>query len=645
MHATHARIRTLIIAAALCLSACSSGDSGPGMPGDDHFAVGTQPLSLEPAPGGLSEGGGADKECGPEGCAQPPAAATDAQNRSAPSGSSFSGAVPTTPGSGAALPMSSPAGFAGSASTPLPQQPSMMAMPPGAAATADAGSAPDAACANGPDAGTLPDGGPLPECEDAGVQAAAQALITDDVPGCATINPGHATTLFMSADDSGSMAGPAIARRMINAGRRVPVNVIRPWEFLNYYDFSFEPAEPGMVRIVPQLSSCPENNRLSLQVALQAEARDTLQRAPLTITFVVDTSGSMQTNTLGGDAPITLAREAILALAAQLREGDVVSMVTWNTEQLEILRGHHITGVNDPALVDAARGLQANGGTDLHAGLVHGYKLAEDFYGPGRINRVILISDGIANVGVTDEQLIAQHSNDEEGEAGIYLAGIGVGDGFNDTLMNAVTDAGRGAYVYLDSISEAHRMMEGRYLQVVDIAARAVRLEVTLPYYLVLEQFFGEVASTDAAKVRPQHLGPNDSMLFFQVLRACDASMLHGDDRIRLRATWQTPIQRIAHEAIVDTTLNQLAGNDDDLTKAAAIAAYAEALIAAGTVTDSSQSLAFLEHALTVVRAAKDAATDPDLIEVAALLTRYKQQFGAMGFVGVVPPPMLPPAP
>lgn len=602
----------------------------------DKVAMGTQPLLLQPAPGALCEGGGADKQCGPEGCVQAPAAGADNNASSANTGSSSSPSF-----GGSAAPNSGAMAQPQQPSSGSPQQTGSSGMFGG---TGSGGSAPvsttggsggtTAHACSAPDGGVLADGGLAPECKDSGVAAASAALITDDVPACAQVSPHTASKLFLSADDSSSMAGPVIARRMIEGGRVVPANVIRPWEFLNYYNFSFEPAEPGQVRIVPQLSSCPENDRLSLQVALQAEARPDAERAPLNITFVVDTSGSMGSNELGGALPIDLARAAITALAGRLRAGDIVSMVTWNTEQTEILNGLNVSGPNDANLINAANSLTPSGGTDLHSGLVRGYALAEQNYTPQRINRLILISDGIANAGVTDEALIAKHADDEEGDDGIYLAGIGVGDGFNDTLMNAVTDAGRGAYVYLDSPAEAQRMLGERYLQVVDLAARSVRLEVTLPWYLVLEKFFGEVASTDASKVRPQHLGPNDAMLFFQVLRACDASLLHGDDRIRMRATWQTPFAHEDREAVLDTTLNALAGNDEDLSKAAAIASYAEALITAGTATPDVARAA-LDSALEHVRSAKNAGTDPDLLEVASLLERYAPMF-------VPPPPVTP---
>src|SRR5689334_4533099 len=145
-------LRLLLIALALGSVACSSADSGPGAHGDDRFAVGTQPLSLEPAPGGLCEGGGADKDCGPQGCAPSPASPPASGGSSAP-GAACNGSAPAS--SGAALPMGSsssglPGGSAPPATPPQPTLPMTMAMA-GSAASAlpAAGSAADHACADG----------------------------------------------------------------------------------------------------------------------------------------------------------------------------------------------------------------------------------------------------------------------------------------------------------------------------------------------------------------------------------------------------------------------------------------------------------------------------------------------------------------
>jgi Ca-activated chloride channel family protein len=437
---------------------------------------------------------------------------------------------------------------------------------------------------------------------------------------CELADDDQAAKLYLSADDSNSTASPVIARRMIRAGLRVPASVIRPYEFLNYYDFSFEPARAGEVRIVPQLSSCPVDNQLNLQVALQSEARAPDDRRRLNLTLVVDTSGSME------GAPLLLARAALLAMASQLQKGDLISLIFWNAVQDVRLDGHEVSGPDDPDFLSQVDSLVAGGGTDLYSGLVTGYRVASANRADDRINRVIMISDGGANIGVTDEQLISSYADDEEGDEGIYLAGIGVGEGYNDFLMNSVTDAGRGSYVYLDSADEAQRMLGDRFVQVIDVAARGVRLELTLPWYMQVTKFFGEHISTDRTKVKPQHLAPNSAMVFFQVLEACDPALLNGDDRIQMRATWTRPFTREKRSTTINTTLNELAGDDRDIEKAAVIAGYAEAL-AAVEGTTIEEGLEILQTAYDDVINAPKADEDPDLIEIAELLARYAANY------------------
>ena len=594
--------------------ACSSDSAEKsGAPGS-NFAGGTQPLELNPAPPGLCSGDGSQKECADPGGCQPPGGGGGppgggggfGTGGAGGGGNGFGGS-----GGGGEAGGAGAGGFGGSAGTAGTGGP-----------VSDAGTDADA-CE--PD----PDGGVPPGCPDAGAEGGAQQLVLHPqaAPACSEISSATPATLFLSADDSNSTASPVIARRLIRIGQDVPPWIVRPYEFLNYYDFDFEPAKRGDVRIVPQLSSCPKDGELSFQVALQSEKREPRDRAPLNITFVLDTSGSMGSPNWGtGDQPIELERTAVLAVASQLQEGDIVSMVTWSTSQDDILVGHVASGPNDPVVVAAANSFEAGGGTDLYAGLTHGYEVAEQNYSKDRINRLLLISDGQANVGVTEEELIGRYADDEEGDAGIYLSGVGVGDGVNDTLMNVVTDAGRGAYVYVDSHDEAQKMLGDRFLPVIDLAARGVRLEITLPWYLKVAKFFGEQISTDPTKVRPQHLGPNDAMLFFQVLEACDPALIHGDDRIRMRATWERPFTREKRDAVIDTTLNALAGDDANLTKAAAIAGYAEALIGVGTGEGNAAEI--LGEALQNVRDAKGAGVDPDLVEVEELLVTYLERYG-----------------
>jgi Ca-activated chloride channel family protein len=355
----------------------------------------------------------------------------------------------------------------------------------------------------------------------------------------------------------------------------------------------------------------------SFQVGIQSEKPPA--RRSMNITFVLDTSGSMM------GTPMSIEIASVKAMAAVMQQGDRVSMVTWNTDNRVLLDGHVVNGPNDPMLVAAANGLSASGGTDLSGGLAVGYDIARRNYDKLRLNRVVLISDGMANVGVTDENVIGQASHNEDQE-GIYLVGVGVGDGVNDTLMDVVTDKGRGAYVYLDSAEEASRMLTKRFDETMEVAARGVRLELTLPWYLSMKTFSGEQSSTNPDAVDPQHLSPDDAMVFNETFVSCSPSSVNPSDTIGVKATYQTPIVHEAREDGANVTIaDLLAGRDTELRKGNAIVAYAGALRDADK--DPSTAGAKIDAALAKVREANSAGSDADLLEITDLLTAYRRLF------------------
>src|SRR5690606_15782217 len=248
-----------------------------------------------------------------------------------------------------------------------------------------------------------------------------------------------------SPDDSNSMSSPVQAREAVSSQWASLGSVpIRTWEFFNYYTFAYPPAEPGTLEVSTSLYRDPEDpeGEHVLQIGVSSEAITNDDRAPLNITLVLDESGSM------GGAPMDMLKESCRAIAHSLREGDIVSMVTWDTSNAIVLDAYAVDGSDDPMLLAKIEALDAGGGTDLHGGLTAGYALAQEMYDPERINRIVLISDGGANAGVTDIVLISEHAggNDEDG---IYMVGVGVGgEGtYRDALMDSVTDAGKGASV------------------------------------------------------------------------------------------------------------------------------------------------------------------------------------------------------
>lgn len=453
-----------------------------------------------------------------------------------------------------------------------------------------------------------------PEGEDGSVAEAGE----DAADMCAMLDQSKPLVLYQSADDSNSMASPVIARSIINSGGYVPGSLIRTYEFLNYYRIGFEPAAHGQVRVVPQMRPGKADGQYDLQIGVQAELAPSPRR-PMNIIFVLDNSGSM------GGTPIELERAAVKAIAASMKAGDTVSMVTWNTEQSVLLDNLKVSGPNDPQLLAASDKLNSSGSTDLHNGLVKGYELAKKSYQPAIMNRVVLISDGQANVGVVDEDLIAQESHAADGE-GIYLVGVGVGNGVNDTLMNAVTDKGRGAYVYLDSAQEATNIFGSRFDETMEVAVRDIRLELTVPWYFALQSTSAEQTSTNPEEVDPQYLAPSDAIIFHNKFVACSPSMVNLADPVIAKATYTRPFTGEASFDQASSTVGELLeGADAQLKKGRAIVAYAKALVEAGKSAQEAKTA--IDEALAEVDVADLEHTDPELQEIRALLNKYRLKF------------------
>ena len=293
----------------------------------------------------------------------------------------------------------------------------------------------------------------------------------------------------------------------------------------------------------------------------------------MNLTLVVDTSCSMT------GAPLTQAKTSCRAIASSLKAGDVFSMVTWSTDQNEVLGGHAVTQPGDPTILEACDGMQSDGGTNLNAGLRAGYALALDHHLANAINRVVLVSDGGANVGETDAEIIAENASFRDAD-GIYMAGLGVGTAttYHDDLMDRVTDIGRGAAVFVPDADEAERMFQGRFLEVFDVAARAVEVRLDLPEDFEIVRFSGEEKSTNRAEVEPQHLAPNDAMVFFQHIRTpCETTP--DDTPLTVVVEYEPALGGDRVQIERSFTFGELlAQATPHLSRGAAVFTYAEAL-------------------------------------------------------------------
>ena len=475
-----------------------------------------------------------------------------------------------------------------------------------------------------------PDGAPAPPFAAADAGSSPDAAGTPDTASAdakvATCNKVDPLVLYLSADDSNSMAGATVARGLVAQGQFVQ-KAIRPYEFLNYYSFAYPAAPAGHVAASAQVRQ-DAKGAYHLQIAVRAPDVTPAERRRLNLVLAVDTSSSMGWGT-PGETGIELARTACLGLVGALAKGDTFSLLAWGGTAQVLVDSATLAGPDDGKLATACNSLKPGGITALSDGLATAYGLAKKNFGATLMNRVILVSDGGANVGQTDVKVIAEAAKDANGEA-VYLMGIGVGDpwNYNDVLMNAVTDAGKGAYVFADTVAEAEALFSTGLLRHVEIAARDVQVQVTLPPTWQMQAFYGEQVSTKAEDVEPQHLAANDALIFHQVLTSCDPSQLTGKETIGVVATWLDPVSKQAKKDSYSATLAELlAGDTLLLAKGEAVVAYAEALTDV-QVLDGTKATSRLDAALVAVQAGlAKLPGDLDLTEIAGLLQTYRKVF------------------
>ena len=164
---------------------------------------------------------------------------------------------------------------------------------------------------------------------------------------------------------------------------------------MNYYSFDYSPPSSEDLSLDLQLVQDSKSEDLyTLQIGVTSPDLSNEDRAPMSLTFILDTSGSMS------GTPFDMLKAVCREIAGKLREGDLVSVVTWSSDQDVPLSSYAVSGPDDPTLLSLFSSMSSGGGTDLSGGLERGYQLAELNHQEDRVSRVLLISDG-ANLGVT----------------------------------------------------------------------------------------------------------------------------------------------------------------------------------------------------------------------------------------------------
>lgn len=260
---------------------------------------------------------------------------------------------------------------------------------------------------------------------------------------------------------------------VMDSKRRPPRESVRLAEYVNYFKYDYaQPTGGAPLAADCELAQCPWNasNKL-LRIGIQAKRLNAEAMPPCNLTFLVDCSGSMS-----GNNGMALLKRGLRMLVAKLRPEDHVSIVTYASGC--DVRLASTPGSKKNEIIAAINSLAAYGATSGGAGLQLAYGEAQRNFDKAANNRVILVTDGDFNVGISSprelEEFIAKKR-----DTGIFLSVIGVGRGnYQDAAMKRLAAAGNGNYAYVDSALEAKKVMDGEFGGTLFTVAKDVKVQV-----------------------------------------------------------------------------------------------------------------------------------------------------------------------
>ncbi|MBZ4334023.1 VWA domain-containing protein [Corallococcus interemptor] len=227
---------------------------------------------------------------------------------------------------------------------------------------------------------------------------------------------------------------------------------------------------------------------------LKARAPEKQQRVPVNLALVVDRSGSMD------GSKLVDAKRAAQELVRQLRDGDRLALVHYGSD-VKVVPSVEINDATRRELLSTIDAIQVNGGTHMSGGLAAGADAVRTYAKQYRVTRAILLSDGEPTEGVTTNDGLFSAVGRMR-EAGITVSALGVGSGFNDTLMRGMAERGGGFSGFVSDSSELAAIFTRELEQAASTVARDVSLTLTLPPGVSGVEVMGLPSTRDGNAVR-----------------------------------------------------------------------------------------------------------------------------------------------
>ncbi|KFE70283.1 vWA domain-containing protein [Hyalangium minutum] len=268
-------------------------------------------------------------------------------------------------------------------------------------------------------------------------------------------------------------ASYSLARRYLKQGSLPPPEAVRVEEFVNYFKYRYAPPEKGAFTVHIEGAPSPfGEGRHFLRVGVQGKIVSRSQRKAAHLVFLVDTSGSMQS-----EDKLPLVKEAMKIAVKNLNENDTVAIVTYAGSTQDVLPPTPAT--DQKRIYAAIDSLQSGGGTAMGTGMEMAYRHAVRKVGGNVVSRVIVLTDGDTNIGpnLSADSMLTSIKNYVAEGVTLTTVGFGMGN-YRDDMMEKLADKGNGNSFYVDSFAEAKKVFETQLTGTIEVIAKDVKLQV-----------------------------------------------------------------------------------------------------------------------------------------------------------------------
>ncbi len=271
-------------------------------------------------------------------------------------------------------------------------------------------------------------------------------------------------------------ASYTLCRRYINNGYLPPAGAVRMEEFINYFNYHYPQRADHTFTVHAEAAASPfaddGKNLTLLKIGVKARTIGRDQQKAAHLIIVVDASASM-----GRPDRLGLVQQALNLLIDKLSDADRVTLITCSNESRLHLEAVSLR--QRDKIRQVINAVQPSGHTNLLAGLKLGYAFARRSFDPKQINHVVLCSDGVANVGHTEAELVLKEVAADR-KQGVTITCVGVGYGsYNDAFLESLANRGDGSYVFLDSTRQAQRVFVEQLAATLHVVAKDARIQVS----------------------------------------------------------------------------------------------------------------------------------------------------------------------